>query len=571
MLQLSQRELEQLYFDPVMAAYVLLGAKLDPFQQARLRFMWWVPECIDSSGVGTGKTQVTFVYLALRCILIPDHWAAIYFPNFQIGKDTFWTKFGEFEESSPVFRSQFQSGTKKQDEDKANQRNPGAWIRTYKNGSKLFMPAPDFKGDSKNQASRDFNTVVIDDYLRAADQGDGIDKQLVDRARRWSYNKNHPIWCNHIKFLGHAESPSHKEYKRYLAYQRAFRKEGSDRHACYTFCYQDWSKEMAQKYREDNIISSQKRKLSRDQFRRQYLGIWTLDGENFYPEEAMKLCRKPKVVPRTRRIAETENFFLGQDTAQPTVARKSDYSAWACIRAIELADGRFANFDHNGRYFYLTAAYAYQARRKDAPELAAITHRQHQRFNYSGICLDPGGGGLFVLPELRKKRQRIGNVEMDVIGLTTPDDTLQTVRNPIVRVFKRGGPFDDLVDDFYMRGDEGFLEYWHMQMQELIHSRGLFWPPLARNIPKSIYESWTQEQRIAQTCLDIAQAQLANIRQLKRPDGAKLTNRRGYALFEVQKGKKDLAYAFIYAYARFRLWLHESMYEVSTSPQDCFG
>lgn len=73
-----------------------------------------------------------------------------------------------------------------------NQRNPGAWIRSYKNGSKLFMPAPDFKGDSKNQASRDFNTVVIDDYLRAEDQGDGIDKQLVDRARAPSLNSTSP-------------------------------------------------------------------------------------------------------------------------------------------------------------------------------------------------------------------------------------------------------------------------------------------------------------------------------------------------------------------------------------------
>ena len=210
MIEIEQKWIERFYFDPVMAAHVIMGARLDTFQKARLRFLWFTPETIDSSGVGTGKTIVDFVYLNLRCILIPNHLAAIYFPNFQVGKDAFWNKyFPAFEEQSPIFRAQF-SQANKREEEKANQRNPGAWIRSYKNGSKLFMPAPDFKGDSKNQASRDFNTVVIDDYLRAEDQGDGIDKQLVDRARAPSFNKNHPIWCNHIKFLGHAESPTHK-------------------------------------------------------------------------------------------------------------------------------------------------------------------------------------------------------------------------------------------------------------------------------------------------------------------------------------------------------------------------
>jgi len=143
-IEIEQKWMEQFFFDPVMAAYVLMGAKLDVFQQARLRFYWFCPEVIDSSGVGTGKTEVQFVYLMLRCMLMPGHLAAIYFPNFQTGKDTFWVKFADYEERSPVFAAQFRKG-QKADEEKANQRNPGAWIRTFKNGSKLFMPAPDCK------------------------------------------------------------------------------------------------------------------------------------------------------------------------------------------------------------------------------------------------------------------------------------------------------------------------------------------------------------------------------------------------------------------------------------------
>lgn len=54
----TQTQLEAFFFDPVMAARVLLGVQLDVFQRVRLRFYWFFPECMDSSGVGTGKTVV---------------------------------------------------------------------------------------------------------------------------------------------------------------------------------------------------------------------------------------------------------------------------------------------------------------------------------------------------------------------------------------------------------------------------------------------------------------------------------------------------------------------------------
>ena len=61
MIEIEQKWIERFYFDPVMAAHVVMGARLDTFQKARLRFFWFTPETIDSSGVGTGKTIVDFV------------------------------------------------------------------------------------------------------------------------------------------------------------------------------------------------------------------------------------------------------------------------------------------------------------------------------------------------------------------------------------------------------------------------------------------------------------------------------------------------------------------------------
>src|SRR6266436_2700650 len=106
-MQFKQSHLEAFLLDPVLAAYAIMGAELDVFQQARLRFLWWTPVTVDSSGVSTGKTRDNFIFTNLRCILLHDHICGVYFPNFQTAKDEFWPYFERFMETAPVFRAQF--------------------------------------------------------------------------------------------------------------------------------------------------------------------------------------------------------------------------------------------------------------------------------------------------------------------------------------------------------------------------------------------------------------------------------------------------------------------------------
>jgi hypothetical protein len=48
---LKQSVIDAYVLDPVLAAHAIFGADLDVFQRCRLRYMWWVPELDDDSGI----------------------------------------------------------------------------------------------------------------------------------------------------------------------------------------------------------------------------------------------------------------------------------------------------------------------------------------------------------------------------------------------------------------------------------------------------------------------------------------------------------------------------------------
>lgn len=550
----TQAQLEAFFFDPVMAASVIMGADLDTFQRIRLRCYWWYGSVTDNSGVGTGKTLVNFVFLNLRCILIPGHYAAVYFPSMSIGQQTFWNKFADFEESAPIFREQFHMSQRKQEDEKYNAKTPGAWVRTYKNGSKLFMPAPDWKGDAKGQASRDFNTVLVDDYLRASDMGEGLDKQVIDRARRPTsrYNKNHNLWGNKVHLLGHAEGPTHKEFKRYRAYQASIRA-GSTRDCCITFCYLDWSPKYAKTLRDDSLIDSQKRTLSADQFRRQYLGLWSAGGDTYYPLTILP-CR-PGLNPQLWRRSEHERFFLGQDTAQPNANAKADYSAWDVLRAVELDSPALANFIFDQRYFHLAFVFAHMLQNRTAGQLAGFTHALDRMFEgLEAVMLDPLGGGLFVLTELRKEVQLIENTPTIVRPMTTVDDAFGENRRGIITLFNRkylGSTVRVRPENAdFMKGDEGLLEWAHKEFQSALAFGGPSFPQPAID-RQMIVRSWPSRFQRALYHLDLTRLQLASIRLMKNSTGSTFRNPRGFVKFLVVNEKKDLAYSAMYAFIAF--------------------
>ena len=288
--------------DPVLAAEVIFGIKLDAFQKCRLRYYWWVQNVIDSSGVGSGKTVVDFIFLCLRCILIPGQQAAIFYPSFGTGKSSFWEYFGQFVLSgrAPIFVAQLGNPVKLEAGDEVagdgTLHGPDCYTAFFRNGNKLKMPAPSIALDSVRAASLTVNTLIIEEWPQIDKASDAIDKQLIDRARGQSWNQFHPIWGNHIVYSGHAQTMMHPSAPRFKNHQRKVDK-GDPTFANLSYSYKDFSdlkchsgKSFKEQFRVESTINNKRNVCNRADWLGQGFGIWGRSGHGWFTEEGLNGC-----------------------------------------------------------------------------------------------------------------------------------------------------------------------------------------------------------------------------------------------------------------------------------------
>ncbi len=308
-LRITATMMDDFLIDPLLGAKVIMNTELDAFQASRLRTYWWVPNVIDSSGVGTGKTSVgIFIFLNLRCCLIPDQHCAIYYQTFEAGKRNFWKHYRDprFQRAT-IFQAQLGKVDLQGESDgKANSKGASCYYQYFKDDGVIMMPAPDWLKDAESHAGTDLNIAAIDEWTKSTNIGakdsrdakgnDGINKQILSRVRRGCYNQHHPIWCNRRLFMASAESPSHPAYQRYRQFEQQVRR-GNPKFALLSYSYKDWSnrkcwtgKTFKEQLRDEGTYEALKVQLTRAEFKRQALGIWAKETKGWYSEEALVRC-----------------------------------------------------------------------------------------------------------------------------------------------------------------------------------------------------------------------------------------------------------------------------------------
>jgi hypothetical protein len=557
-LTLKQSHIEAYLRDPVLAAWAIFGAELDVFQQVRLRLMWHVPELIDDSGISTGKTEILWLWAQLRAILLPQpspyphRIIGIYYPTLESAKSNFMPKYEKYLEQSEVFRHELRPmhGGKL-----GYQSLNGAIQWVYRNGSIVQCPAANYAQDSKNQASKRFHDVGVDEAKEADGSSQGLDSQILGRVTAPGWNNKHPVWANHVVLMGHAEDPdTHPFYRRVRAF-RALIKDGSQNHAIITSSYRDWTARFQKDLRPDGMIRTARLTMTKARFRQIWEGLWEHGSEDWYESgDVRKACTR-RVPVLTRRDKPSTIFAMGWDTA-PGATRKADLNAGVVTAAVPLpADTRetLGVFRFHGRAFRIHPVWAAQIRGRDAGELAGIIHRANQRFGLRRIVFDPGGGGSWVQKELWKDKQFFDGRIHKVTGLCTPEASfLYPQAQPILTPFSRGAVELAPVwgEDRFRNSDEGIIEAIHRLAQSMFASHTWWWPAPQEDRPAAEFAAMDTEQRMALLTLSECLKQFLTIKVVTGPDNSPRVTKRGFLMFRADgKQKKDLAYAALYSLA----------------------
>ena len=584
-LVIEQRFVEDLYMDPVMAATVIFNEpRMDAFQRAMLRYMWFCPISMDSSGQGSGKTWMMWIYAHLRAVMLPDQWVIYMPPSLDQGERMFWNKYGSEHYLKPGVAPLFVSQLRRMRGSQTGQvRREGFIVRKFRNESQILMLPPSVNTEGKSAAGEDCNTIVFEEWMRHYDSPKGamaMDGQFASRSRRPCKHPSHPIKGNHQHYSGHAEEPSHPSAARYDQYARQIR-DGSLSHAQFSFCYKDFSPENRKRVVNEKLWADEKG-ASPALYRRKYLGLRTGGMDVFYPPGLFRRAYRTGLVPepqRGRQWGADAEYIVGFDVA-PAMTEKADWSAFTVVR-LRPVDQRYmemvvkngdpsAGFVLAGKVIYeIAIVNANRMPRKMRPvEMAGVIHWLNIRYGFTSINMDPKGGGTLVYGEMKQPRALVAGEMKQVIPLTTARDARADTLG-IVNFFQMDSDFAHLphIGEAWLKDEAGLIAATHNQCRKRLVAWQIAFPaPLDHHRrSKASVQEWTPEMVEASKGLALLQREWANVGQ-RIKNGNPMVSSHGYPLFGA-RGKKDVAMSAVMAFAGVETRLHE-LSEISAHGED---
>lgn len=277
--------------DPVMAAEILLGVKLDAFQQNRLVYYWFVPRVNDSSGYSSAKTTVVIIVTALRCLLLPERRIGIYYPTAGTGRNTYWDGIIKLKGRCQILDDAIAS----------TKQDSACHVINFKDGGAILLPAPGFAKDASSQASMRFHDMHIEEWTHIDASSDGINQQLIGRPTKDTWNQHHPMWTNHLVFSAPAKTRSHPAFARFEKHFK-FSMNGHPGYATLHYSYKDYSnlpveegsaETFKHKYRNEEMIQGKKTEAKDPtEWLAEGLGVWGSSAVGWFTESAIQAAQE---------------------------------------------------------------------------------------------------------------------------------------------------------------------------------------------------------------------------------------------------------------------------------------
>jgi len=245
-------------------------------------------------------------------------------------------------------------------------------------------------------------------------------------------------------------------------------------------------------------------------------------------------------------------YFLGVDPA-PAFGKKADDGAligakvWP--RSMDVA------LTNNPADWHFGYVWAYRMRGASLEEWSGFVHKKHREFGFTKILLDngAGGGGGFLMRQLRNGHQLIDQVQTMVKPIVTTDETVVFDGHPILHMLRRRDPAIAQMWPL-LAGDDNLVDACHTAFRQAVDRAGIAFPPAFDEVPREVASSWAEEVQWSSKLLHQVTNQLINVQVATNTDGTWQLTNHGAKQFSAI-GKKDMAYAAIYCYVAFLIWL----------------
>lgn len=553
--KLTAMMVEDMIFDPILAAKVILRVSLPPHEELRVMWMWSTYYTNDDSGFSTGKSWTAALVAALRSCLMPNRVGGVLSKTFSQGKLIF-ANLDRWYVSSPIFRSCI----------KHIQGKPrlvhgsDAWVAYFRGGSEIRVLPPNFLQDAERIRSERWHDAYLDEWTTYGNFR-ALNTTIMGRVTNINRFPNCPVRQNHVHLFSTPNFEHHPAYKMVKVVSRQMARGNKD-YSRFTCNYrhipdtEQWRWLVSRKtiFHLQNTLPKGIKKAEID-------GLWSKDSETFYSAAMVNKIRSV-FQGLMQRLGTGELYFGGIDVARGggdmTTSTQGDDFSMSTFRVII------------GEWFPHHVNTIRRSKLTD-DQMAALVHSQEKKFGYSLIVYDPGGGGLFVRDKLRNTKQVIDNKETICTPLLTLTDRSGAVGKQILVPFAR--------NDYYiaqmwgkMASDSVLINRLHNEFKGAIENKKVAlasewkgwdnsesaWDVGARRVWLNEQLGLSTEDKLKAE-MDLAVSQLILVDPDRNKDGSPITDSYGMYKFSSTQ-KKDAAYGLVYAFMGWVIyqWMLES-------------
>lgn len=543
---------EDLLFDPVLAAKVILNIDVPPHQELRLLMMWVHGMTIDDSGFSSGKTHTAAMVISLRSVLMRDRVSGVISKSYRQGKFILDAIDG-WQRNNKLFRNTIQTYNGRPRIVRDTEVHRIHW----RGGSELRVLPPGWIKNAEGLRGERWNDGYADEW----NTYDNITASFITLTGRVTKKNDYfdcPVKQNHFHLFS---TPGYKHDASYKIIESVDKdiKGGNHDSAHFTSNYRHVPR--IKKFRgmvDLKRIRFMQIHSTKGEGKREIDGEWQDDSQTYYSSlyinKAKELWNPGIHKILIQRFHESDVYLCAFDMARGSTNRQEVKGDDFCFVVYRLPAGEESPYP----------CYAFRKNGVKASEAAAMIHKYHRAFQFSFVAYDVGGGGMFVYDELIKREHRIDGVTEQVSPLLHIEDQSSMVGDRIVMAIRRAS---DFIKHSWgvMASDNVLLNRLHNYMKQALENDTIPLPPdfeiFALENLEDVDEirEWLEKSHLSET--DKAAAELAlMVVQLGKVDtlrdqasGMPIKDSKGMFNFGSRE-KKDLAYSLVYVNGLYEIY-----------------